>query len=512
VARASRPCSRRQHRRHCFSTIAILILLSGCQAPLAGLTFPARPLVASSQPQWFDVTRDGRPDFAVTFDDHQHLDALLYDDDQDGRADRVYHTRDYSADAVPHLVILLDSIPFRCVAERYAAGQFRWFDGPPVKVIPPFPSLTEVCYTELLRAPPMPGVIDRYWDAKTQRIHPGLWDRAVRGDAFPWERRLHYRMSFVDEAFAYLDPRPWFAAELERARRAFDASPDRTTLVYLTSASGMACKYGRAGIDEVLDGAAQLCLQVLYERRGAVKISLLADHGHNLVPSKNVRVDALLARAGFHVGQRLREPDDVVLEVNGLVTYAGVRTKQPSRVADALLREPAVDMAMYLAGDRVIVRTPAGAAAVDARGPDRIRYAIDTADVLGYAGVVDDLRRGGKLDAEGFASRDDWFAATADHEYPDAPPRIWDAFHGLVVSPPDVMFTTSDGSTAGLPSFERFIAIRSTHGSLNQINSATFLLTMTGRLPTTRPLRTREVMPMIATSWAARNGNVGDRP
>jgi hypothetical protein len=44
--------------------------------------------------------------------------------------------------------------------------------------------------------------------------------------------------------------------------------------------------------------------------------------------------------------------------------------------------------------------------------------------------------------------------------------------------------------------------MKSTHGSLNQINSATFLLSMTGRsnqTPTTLP--TRAVMHAIEPSW-----------
>src|SRR5437867_1819867 len=79
---------------------------------------------------------------------------------------------------------------------------------------------------------------------------------------------------------------------------------------------------------------ARLCLQLLYGRRGAIRISLMADHGHNLVPSRNIDVAKLLSRAGFRVAQRLDSPQDVVLEVNGLVTYAGIRTMRPAAVAD----------------------------------------------------------------------------------------------------------------------------------------------------------------------------------
>ena len=475
--------------------VALLVLLAcyGCGPPHGRLTFPYRKLVATTQPQWFDTDGDRRNDLAITFDAPAgRVDALCYDDNEDGTPDRIYRPRDYPPDRIPHLVLLLDSIPFQCVAERYAAGEFRWFDSPPAKVIAPFPSLTEICYTDLLHAPPLPGVIDQFYDRRTREKHNGLWSRAIGGYQYPWERYLHYCGKFIDEGFAYLDPRPWYAAELELAHKAFDASPDRLTIVYLASASGMACKYGRAGIDEVLDGAAQLCLQVLYERRGAVKISVMADHGHNLVESKNIDVKTLLKTAGFRVAGTLSKPNDVVLELNGLVTYAAVRTTQPTRVADRLLAHPGIEFAMYMEGERVIVRDAHGAAAIDGRNGGEIRYTPLTGNVFGY----DEKLHGA------FMSRDAWFAATCNLEYPDAPVRVWEAFHERVVDPPDVMFTTRDGYCAGLPSFEKFIHMKSTHGSLNQLNSATFLLTMhppAATMPTMLP--TRGVMQTIEPTW-----------
>ena len=472
------------------TAVLLATIALGCGAPTGRLTFPYRKLIASTQPQWFDTDGNRKNDFAVTFDTAGHVDALCYDDDEDGTPDRVYRPRDYPADQVPHLILLLDSVPFRCVADRYAAGEFRWFDRPPAKVIAPFPSLTEVCYTELLHAPPMPGVIDQYYDRRTREKHNGLWSRTFGDYQYPWEQYLHYRSKFSEEGLAYLDPRPWFRAELLRAKKAFDASPDRVTLVYITSASGMACKYGRAGIDEVLDGAAQLCLQLLCERRGAVKISMMADHGHNLLASTNIDVARLLESGGFHLGNHLKKRDDVVLEINGLVTYAAARTTQPQRAAERLLTHDGIEFAIYMEGDRVIVRDAKGAAAIDCRAGE-IGYSPITRDVFGY---------GAKLQTP--MSRQDWFAATCDLEYPDAPVRVWEAMHERVVDPPDVMFTTRDGYYAGEPWFEMFMRMKSTHGSLNQINSATFLLSMTpapANAPTTLP--TRAVMQGIEPTW-----------
>jgi hypothetical protein len=57
------------------------------------------------------------------------------------------------------------------------------------------------------------------------------------------------------------------------------------------------------------------------------------------------------------------------------------------------------------------------------------------------------------------------------------------------------MVSMRDGSCAGLGSFEKLIKMASTHGGLNQVNSATFVMTMTGR--TSGPLRTREVLEVL---------------
>jgi hypothetical protein len=250
----------------------------------------------------------------------------------------------------------------------------------------------------------------------------------------------------------------------------------------------------------VLDGAARLCLQLLYERHGAIELSLMADHGHNLMDSQNIHIDELMKSAGFHPAAKLAKPNDVVLEMNGLVTYAAVWTTQPAKVSAALLKHPGINMTMFMRGEDVVVRDPEGEALIQCKG-DKLRYSPHDRDVLSYKSVLDTLKSQGKLDADGFAARDDWFAATADHEYPDAPPRLWDAFHRLVVNPPTVMFTTRNGYMAGLESFERFIKMKSTHGSLDQINSATFVMTMGDAKLST--MLSKDVMHAIEPAWVS---------
>jgi hypothetical protein len=153
---------------------------------------------------------------------------------------------------------------------------------------------------------------------------------------------------------------------------------------------------------------------------------------------------------------------------------------------------------MYLQQDRIIVRNHEGAASIEYRA-GKYRYTPISADVLGYQAVVDHLRAAGKIDADGFIADQDWFDATVDAQFPDAPHRLWAAFHGECVSTPDVMLTLKDGYCSGEVALPHFITMRSTHGGLNQVNTATFLMTMTGRA--TKPLRSKDIMPTIEPGY-----------
>jgi hypothetical protein len=147
-----------------------------------------------------------------------------------------------------------------------------------------------------------------------------------------------------------------------------------------------------------------------------------------------------------------------------------------------------------------MVRNAHGLAAIEYRR-QKVRYVPLEGDPLEYLPTVAAMQSAGKADADGFASDEQWFDATLDHLYPDAPRRIWDAFHGTVTHPPEVMITTEDGFCAGRSGFEMFIQMASTHGSLNQVNSATFVMSMTDRVQ--HPMRTGDILKVIEPAWSA---------
>src|SRR5665213_3481776 len=176
------------------SQLILLLCFVGCSAPSGRLTFPKHALEKSDRGWFFDMHDRGRADFALLRDPRGQLETLAYDDAGDGHFNRQYRLHDYANADVPHLIIMLDSIPYESMMNSYRRGQFPWMD-PPAKVIGPFPSLTEICYSSFLHAPPLAGVVDNYYDRDMKASSDTMWDRLTHGYREPWERRLDYTMS-----------------------------------------------------------------------------------------------------------------------------------------------------------------------------------------------------------------------------------------------------------------------------------------------------------------------------
>src|SRR5690606_19082754 len=139
-----------------------------------------------------------------------------------------------------------------------------------------------------------------------------------------------------------------------------------------------------------------------------------------------------------------------------------LHTRRPAAAADALLTIPAVNFLCYLEGDRVLVRTPDGRCAIE-RKAGLLRMELIEGDPLDYQPVIDAMQASGIMNTDGFAHPDAWFETTWRHNWPDMPPRLWDAFHGITVHTPTIMLTVRDGFCVGPKSLEKYIDMQSTH-------------------------------------------------
>ncbi len=484
-------------------------LVGGCAAA-APRIFPVAPVGSSMASREYDLDGDGRADVRESLGRDGLVNELEADLDGDGSfelsIDRA--TQSSASDAPPrrHLVILLDSVAFEQVRQLRESGRFRWFH-PPSRVISPFPVMTDPCLNELFGVSPGLAVESLHFDGA--KLKSGL-DTYLGGANAPWQARCDYQLWSLLHGESYANPHPWFDHEMRRTHDRFLASDRNAFVSYFVSTSALMIQSGRDGHQSALIRLDRLCQQLMLETRGRLEITLLSDHGHNFTPSRRIALDEELRRCGYRVGAALRDPRDVVLPAWGLVTCASVHARSPQRVAGDLVGLEGVELAAYRLDDSAVAVLSRDGFARIRRDGDRYAYEAVRGDPLRLASIAAGLRASGRLSGNGnsgggeFAADADWFAATADHEFPDPLFRLWRAFDGLFVHTPDVLLSLDDGVFFGSKTFDRMMAGAAIHGNLRAAGSTAFVMTTAGPLP--------PVMRMNEVSAALRGLRVDLQP
>ena len=441
----------------------------------------------------FDMDGRGGPDYWQYQDASGRKRAIAFSGPQPGRPGDRIGLDDIPAGQVPHFLIALDGVPFDLVEQLYREGHFRLFH-PPGRVICCFPSMTDLALSQLFGGPAPVANEALYFDRVANRMSRGN-EVYLSGANSPWVRRVQYRCSTWWDARAYLDPQSVFDHELAGMSEVFRRTAAGQAFAYSVGTAGLGTRGGREAIRRYLLTIDRMCEQIVHERRGRVKLTLTADHGHNLTPCRLISIEDLLTRGGYRVGKSLRGDRDVVVVAYGLITVASLYTRDPDGVSTCLLASDDVDLAFYPAGEGIVVRSRGGRALVR-KDHDGWIYQASRGDPLQLTDVIDRLRAAGKVSPAGRIDDAALFCATVDHVYPDPLARVWEAFHGIVQQPPDLIISLRDGACHGSRFFHAMIGqVASTHGSLNRANSTTFLLTMLGEVPPAA--RTRDVMAIL---------------
>ena len=219
------------------------------------------------------------------------------------------------------------------------------------------------------------------------------------------------------------------------------------------------------------------CQEIMRKTRGRVQITLLSDHGHNLMKSQRLPLTDELVRCGYRVCTSLRNAGDVVVPEFGAVNCAAIYTLSPATVARDVAGIEGVDLVTYRddAND-VIVLSRTGRARISRDG-ERYRYVFERGDPLQLRPVLEALAEQGKVDGHGYVDDETLFAATVDGAYPDGVHRLWRAFDGLVENTPDVLISVKDGWHCGSPTLSNMLEMRAIHGSLSSLSSSAFVMT-----------------------------------
>lgn len=390
-----------------------------------------------------DVDGDGRIDRIQTLD-------------QEGRVTGVVDAPAPGSDPERTVVIAIDAVPYEIFAKLQREGLFSAFF-PAARMIAPYPSLTNVGYTAILRTPPVLGYEDRYYDPVENRMRGGVSDRlfnrfkdvAPFHDVFAWEPPHLWGVGI------YYFPGTITKAELHKVEEILHTSEEGELILYFGGTDALGHVRGWGGLEEYLHLVDRMLRGFLAAGGASRRVVLFSDHGTSAVPSRRVDVKEALRAAGFHLRNRLDDPGDVVVPGYGLVgsIQAFTRCGEEEAVARALLGVEGVDFVFWREGD--------GVAALSAGG------------------------RPNPLDRP-------------EAEYPDLRRRVQDAARNHTAHPASVFASLKDGWHHGSGLFEFLADMKGTHGSARATSTLGFVASNVDRLPDT--LRAEEVYPWFGLS------------
>ncbi len=467
--------SRRSFRLTGFLGVALFLVLSGCRtAPYCQL----REMTLPGDSECFaryDSTGDGQPDFFTLVDRSGRVSRIGYDIDDDAAPDIIVKLDEIPVSRCRHLVLILDSFGYDIVKRYYDSGKLRMFY-PPSRVVSPYPSVTDVSMSVILGSSPCRAVQSRYFDRKENAMAGGVFDY-MKGENEPYSASLTHRAPQHVDGLGYLLGMPVFNSEMKKVKRLFDRRKSREVIAYLVSSSAVSVRDGASGQMECLHQLERLTTEVLWETRGLVKVTVMADHGLSYEKVKSLDLKKHLLDRGWLLRDHLNGPRDVVLSTLGVVTYACLSTRCPGELSEDLISCEGVDLVSYALGDAVEVLNGEGDRAIIRVRNGRFIYEPLVKDPLLLISILDDL----KPDEHGSYDAEDLLEATATHVYPSPLKRLWEAHFAQVENPPDVIVSLKDDYCSGPPKFSSIV--RFTHGSLNYRNSVTFLMSTAGSFP-----------------------------
>ena len=415
------------------SMLLLLLIAWGCRTGL-------RP---TPNLRGIDIDGDGRTDRFQTLD-------------QSGRVVGVVDAPHPGSDPERTVVIAIDAVPYAVFTKLQEEGLFGAFF-PAARMIAPFPSLTNVGYTAILKTAPVLGYEDRYYDPVENRTRGGASDRifnrykrvAPFHEVFDWEPPSLWGIGI------YYFPGTISKAELRKIEQILHTSEKKELVLYFGGTDALGHVRGWAGLEEYLRVVDRVVKGFLAAGGGSRRVVLFSDHGTSAVPSKRLDIKKPLKAAGFRLRKSLDRPGDVVAPAYGLVGSIQLYTRcgEEEAVARSLSAVEGVDFAFWRQGD--------GIAAVS------------------HDGEPDALDR-------------------PDDEYPDLRRRVEQAARNHTAHPANVFVSLKDGWHYGSAFFEALVNMKGTHGSARATSTLGFVASNVDRLPET--LRADEVYPYFGLS------------
>ena len=417
------------------------------------------------------------------------------------------------------LIIALDGIPYALVKKMKDEGHFAGFQ-PPSKAISTFPSTTTSALGAMFRpvGADQPLGYDREYYSREKKKVANVFSTLFHDSPTEFKNFFdYYRKSPFQKFWIYAAPGMSGRRDLEYIRTLVRKRPARRYyLTYIGGTDGAGHVLGEKRIRRWLifmDRFLQKMRVDYVKQYGReLEIVLFSDHGFYYITKPNavskVGLTQKLRRLGLTFSNNLKHPGHVIAiewgNISGANFYA--ESAYVPEISEIIARLDGVDLVTYPLEEKIKILAYRGDHGESAEiscdsGRLRCRYHPLSGDPLRYAGVLDKLRRAGRLDRNGFASSKDWFEETKDLEYPDALYRLHDAFFTLAQTPASILMSTKRDYEYGdvLTRVGAWLhgGLKGTHGGLFQESSDAVLMTTDAERRFPSALRYDQVMSEI---------------
>ncbi|PIR25563.1 MAG: hypothetical protein COX62_04395 [Deltaproteobacteria bacterium CG_4_10_14_0_2_um_filter_43_8] len=394
------------------------------------------------------------------------------------------------------LFLALDGVSFSLIKEMKAEGKFSSFSDPSL-IISPFPSTTTSGFTGLLKpygVSKASGYDERSFDYTANKVEGNLLSAYQKSPANYLTFFDYNRHSFFSQFIMYAIPGFSVKRDIERIPNILFSEPERDQfVVYIGGTDGAAHILGKRRVKSILSMVDKYLqrLQRRYKKKTGkhLEFVLFSDHGFDFKPLKAISTSKIkhhLEKHQFKLSEHLLSENDVVLVHWGNISGASFYTKpdKVGTISEVLSRISGVDIVSYKKGNDIFFLRFDGRqmqkAQVRADG-DYFSYVPLLGDPLSYQSVYTELKKSGKLRADGFAHWKHIANATFSHQYPSAQKRVHDAFFKLVDNPATILCSTKQEFEFG-DSVTRLTAklhggLKGTHGGLFWDASNAFVMT-----------------------------------
>jgi hypothetical protein len=230
-------------------------------------------------------------------------------------------------------------------------------------------------------------------------------------------------------------------------------------------------------------------LRALYQAQEGheLEILILSDHGNNHAGvGQRVEIRTFLKNAGYRITNSIVYPKDIILPTVGIESWVEIHNA-PAETETLLQLLPQLKGVDILTAkfpgqtNRFIVMNSKSERAIIEWNPARnsFRYSAGRGDPINYLPVVQALSQKHRLDADGFATADDWMAETMTHRYPLALERIVRALTCVTLNPATILISLNNHYVHSgwlVKKGSELVTFGGTHGSLDDLNSDGMLL------------------------------------